>query len=244
MTLRGAMRMGRSNYRPGEFRFNAGGKAYPSDNLALGPEGGWAMIFFADRRGTEIRPVVPKPSQETLNSMAQEKVLAEWGGLRVDESDECGESCLITTLGELNNAGGLEGAFADPDSWRKGADGRAAVSAVLNDATRGPLFVFSSAPPGVECIPSGGIATEVVRVIVDGSCTIGDTDYSCGDVRLEETNITPETAKAGPRGVKEVLIFGDRHGVFTTSAMSTWPQLIEDDVNALRAKLESRVTAA
>jgi hypothetical protein len=202
------------------------------------------MIFFADRRGTEIRPSVARPSQETLNSIAQEKQLAQWGGLRVDESDKCGESCLVTTMGDLNNAGAREGAFSDADSWRRDDTGRAMASALLNDATQGPLFIFASTPPGLECIPSGLVATEVVRVIVEGSCAIGDTPYSCGDVRLDAANIVVEEAKAGPGGVKEVLIFGDRQGVFSMSSASSRPAIFEEEVKALRARLACRLAAA
>ena len=57
ISVRGTTNMGRDTYEQGQFRFHDGGVPYASDNFAWGPEGGYGIIVFADRRGFAIRPV-------------------------------------------------------------------------------------------------------------------------------------------------------------------------------------------
>ncbi len=57
ISIRGTTNMGRDAYEEGQFRFHDGGVPYPCDNYAWGPEGGFGIIMFADRRGFAIRPV-------------------------------------------------------------------------------------------------------------------------------------------------------------------------------------------
>jgi len=51
ISVRGTTNMGRDTYEHGQFRFHDGGVPYASDNFAWGPEGGYGIIVFADRRG-------------------------------------------------------------------------------------------------------------------------------------------------------------------------------------------------
>src|SRR5581483_1448400 len=57
ISVRGTTNMGTDTYEQGQFRFHAGGVPYASDNFAWGPDGGYGIIMFADRRGFAIRPV-------------------------------------------------------------------------------------------------------------------------------------------------------------------------------------------
>ncbi len=56
ISVRGTTNMGRDTYEQGQFRFHDGGVPYASDNFAWGPDGGYGIIMFADRRGFAIRP--------------------------------------------------------------------------------------------------------------------------------------------------------------------------------------------
>jgi len=66
--------MGRDTYEQGQFRFHDGGGPYASDNFAWGPDGGYGIIMFADRRGFAIRPVKAEiaeqvePEQELMGA--------------------------------------------------------------------------------------------------------------------------------------------------------------------------------
>src|SRR5919112_1315415 len=57
ISVRGTTNMGRDAYAQGQWRFHDGGVPYASDNFAWGPEGGYGIIVFADRRGFAIEPV-------------------------------------------------------------------------------------------------------------------------------------------------------------------------------------------
>ena len=57
ISVRGTTNMGRDTYEQGQFRFHDGGVPYASDNFAWGPDGGYGIIMFADRRGFANRPV-------------------------------------------------------------------------------------------------------------------------------------------------------------------------------------------
>ena len=57
ISVRGTTNMGRDTYAQGQFRFHDGGVPYASDNFAWGPDGGYGIIMFADRRGFAIKPV-------------------------------------------------------------------------------------------------------------------------------------------------------------------------------------------
>src|SRR5256714_5933640 len=57
ISVRGTTNMGSDTYLQGQFRFHDGGVPYASDNFAWGPDGGYGIIMFADRRGFAIKPV-------------------------------------------------------------------------------------------------------------------------------------------------------------------------------------------
>src|SRR5260370_25666960 len=61
IALRGALRMGARSYGSGEFRLQQGWKPYGPDTVAEGPDGGWEMLMFADRRGMRMRPTRARP---------------------------------------------------------------------------------------------------------------------------------------------------------------------------------------
>ena len=56
ISVRGTTNMGRDTYQQGQFRFQDGGVPYASDNFAWGPDGGYGIIIFADRRGFATDP--------------------------------------------------------------------------------------------------------------------------------------------------------------------------------------------
>src|SRR3954467_12341240 len=112
ISIRGTTNMGREAYEQGQFRFHDGGVAYASDNFAWGPEGGYGMIVFADRRGFAIRPVKAEiaekigPSQETAASF-----------LGIDMQDPCpGAPAIATTIGHTERAH-LDGGFDASATW-------------------------------------------------------------------------------------------------------------------------------
>ena len=66
ISVRGTTNMGRDTYEQGQFRFHDGGVPYASDNFAWGPDGGYGIIMFADRRGFAIRPVKAEIAEKVV----------------------------------------------------------------------------------------------------------------------------------------------------------------------------------
>jgi hypothetical protein len=230
--------MGRQAYDVGEFRFQAGRKPYPGDTESEGPEGGGFFNFMADRRGTQMRPVNEGTMDDTIASYTQ---FAQWAGMAMDENDTAVDSCLVTTLGSLGNAGSLNGSFGDTASWRRDDRGHALTTALLGHTTRGPLLMLSSSPPGGVGVHAGSsISTEVVRAVVDGSCTIGQDEYTSGDIRIDVARAPAEPVQAGPDGLKEIVIFGDREPLFSTLSSVRWSPLVEAELRALEQRLADR----
>ena len=95
ISVRGTTNMGRDAYEQGQFRFHDGGVPYASDNFAWGPDGGYGIIMFADRRGFAIRPVKAELAEQMMP--AQEVAGRAMG---IDVQDPCpGAPAIITTLG-------------------------------------------------------------------------------------------------------------------------------------------------
>ena len=119
ISVRGTTNMGRDTYEQGQFRFHDGGVPYASDNFAWGPDGGYGIIMFADRRGFAIRPVKAEiaakvtPEQEAAGAF-----------LGIDMQDPCpGAPAIATTMGRTKRAH-LDGGFDTAD--RVGRDRRPA----------------------------------------------------------------------------------------------------------------------
>ena len=95
ISVRGTTNMGRDTYEQGQFRFHDGGVPYASDNFAWGPDGGYGIIMFADRRGFAIRPVKAEIAEKVVP--AQEAAGALLG---IDMQDPCpGAPAIATTMG-------------------------------------------------------------------------------------------------------------------------------------------------
>jgi hypothetical protein len=104
--------MGRDAYEQGQFRFHDGGVPYASDNFAWGPDGGYGIIMFADRRGFAIRPVKAELAEQMMP--AQEVAGRAMG---IDVQDPCpGAPAIITTLGPTTRAH-LDGGFDTSEQW-------------------------------------------------------------------------------------------------------------------------------
>ena len=119
MSVLGVQPMGPARYGPGEFRFQQGYVPYGPDGIAAGPDGGWTLLMFADRRGARMRPVKESGRYPEIEF---EAVLADWMGYKSDyfgdEGVELpGESRLFTSKGEIDRGRGFEGSFSETSDW-------------------------------------------------------------------------------------------------------------------------------
>ena len=137
ISVRGTTNMGRDAYEQGQFRFHDGGVPYASDNFAWGPDGGYGIIMFADRRGFAIRPVKAELAEQMMP--AQEVAGRAMG---IDVQDPCpGAPAIITTLGPTARAH-LDGGFDTSEQWDEIAPGVRMAAGLAGEPTCGPVLVF------------------------------------------------------------------------------------------------------
>jgi hypothetical protein len=208
ISVRGTTNMGKDTYEQGQFRFHDGGVPYASDNFAWGPDGGYGIIMFADRRGFAIRPV--KASIAEKITPQQEAAAA---GLGIDMQDPCpGAPAIATTMGPTTRAH-LDGGFDTADAWAEMAPGVRMAAGLAGEPTCGPVLVLLDCDAGCEAVPSRSLGTEVIVAPVSGSVRAADVELAQGDVRIEEADAPHPPLVAGADGAQLVLIVGDRRAL-------------------------------
>jgi hypothetical protein len=208
ISVRGTTNMGRDTYRQGQFRFHDGGVPYASDNFAWGPDGGYGIIMFADRRGFAIRPV----KAEIAARVTPEQ---EAGGaiLGIDMRDPCpGAPAIVTTMGPTTRAH-LDGGFDASSEWDEIAPGLRMAAGIAGEPTCGPVLVFLDGAANCEALPARLISSETMVAPVLGSVDAAGTTLRQGDVRVEEADVEHPALVAGPDGAQLVVIFADRRAL-------------------------------
>ena len=208
ISVRGTTNMGRDTYEQGQFRFHDGGVPYASDNFAWGPEGGYGIIMFADRRGFAIRPVKAEIAERITPQQE-----AAGAGLGIDMQDPCpGAPAIATTMGPTKRAH-LDGGFDSSEEWIEIAPGVRMAAGLLGEPTCGPVLVFLDCAAGCEAVPTRSIGTETIVAPVSGSIDAAGVVLAQGDVRVEEADVRHPALVAGPDGVQLVLIVADRRAL-------------------------------
>jgi hypothetical protein len=231
IALRGSLKMGAHVYGPGQFRLQQGWKAYGSDTIAGGADGGWEILIWADRRGMRMRPTRGKPD-DPIPYLDVEKDVAAWMGYR---SDWFGDdpnmlpapSRLASTLG-VPEGGGLTGSFYDTDEWVDVGDGSRVVVSLMGDDDCGPVVVAVATDPAHTASGELSIGTETFRVAVGGSGTIGTRTYAMGDMRVDEAEAVLPAVVSGAEGLHEIVVIADRRAVGSIVADEGWPARLAD----------------
>lgn len=218
ISVRGTTNMGRDTYEQGQFRFHDGGVPYASDNFAWGPDGGYGIIMFADRRGFAIRPVKAEVAAQIVPGQEAAGAL-----LGIDMQDPCpGAPAIATTLGPTTRAH-LDGGFDTSASWDEIAPGLRMAAGIAGEPEAGPVLVFLDCAAGTEAVPPRLLGTEVIVAPVSGSLDAAGATLAHGDVRLEEGGVEHPALVAGPDGAQLVLIVADRRALATALADGTLP---------------------
>ncbi len=208
ISVRGTTNMGRDTYEQGQFRFHDGGVPYASDNFAWGPDAGYGIIMFADRRGFAIRPVKAEIAEKVVPEQE-----AAGAFLGIDMQDPCpGAPAIATTLGRTTRAH-MDGGFDTADQWEEIAPGVRFAAGVAGEPDCGPVLVFLDCAPGCEAVASHSLGTEMIIAPVTGAIDIDGKTLAQGDVRLEEADVEHPGMVAGPDGVQLVLIVADRRAL-------------------------------
>jgi hypothetical protein len=208
ISVRGTTNMGRDTYEQGQFRFHDGGVPYASDNFAWGPDSGYGIIMFADRRGFAIRPVKAEIAERV--TPAQQAAGAFLG---IDMQDPCpGAPAIATTMGPTSRAH-LDGGFDTSDQWDEIAPGVRMAAGLAGEPACGPVLVFLDCAAGCEALPTRRIETETIVAPLTGSVVAAGTTLAQGDVRVEQANVEHPALVAGPDGAQLVVIVADRRAL-------------------------------
>ena len=205
ISVRGTTNMGRDTYEQGQFRFHDGGVPYASDNFAWGPDGGYGIIMFADRRGFAIRPV-----KDEIAERATPAQQAAGAFLGIDIQDPCpGAPAIATTMGPTSRAH-LDGGFDTSDQWDEIAPGVRLAAGLAGEPACGPVLIFLDCAAGCEAVPTRRIGTETIVAPVAGSVVAAGATLAQGDMRVERADLEHPALVAGPDGAQLVLIVADR----------------------------------
>ena len=237
ISLRGTTNMGRDTYEQGQFRFHDGGVPYASDNFAWGPDGGYGMIVFADRRGFAIRPVKAEIAEKVGPQQA-----AAGAALGIDVQDPCpGAPAIATTLGPTERAH-LDGGFDTAGDWTAVADGVRMAVGLAGEPECGPVLVLLHGDAGREVLPARSVDTEVVVVPVSGSADAAGAVLTQGDVRVEEADTAQPALVAGPDGADVVVLVADRRALRTALDDATFTGGVADAIARALPTLQAQLT--
>jgi hypothetical protein len=239
ISVRGTTNMGRDTYEQGQFRFHEGGVPYASDNFAWGPDGGYGIIMFADRRGFAIRPV--KAEIAARVTPAQEAVGAALG---IDMQDPCpGAPAIATTMGPIERAH-LDGGFDSSGDWDEIAPGVRMAAGIAGDPTSGPVLVFLDCAAGTEAVPARSTGSETIVAPVSGAIEVAGATLSQGDVRVEEADVDHPVLVAGPDGAQLVVLFADRSALRSALDGGAFAGALGAALSTVLAELQSQLPLA
>lgn len=208
ISVRGTTQMGHQSYEQGQWRYQQGGLPYASDNYPWGPEGGFGLIVFADRRGFAIRPSDPEIAAEVI---PVQEVTAEVLGIRL-LNPLPGAPAIVTTTGEPSNAH-LDGGFDRSSEWDEAAPGVRMALGLIGEPTKGPVLVFLDGEPGAELLASRRLESETVLIPSAGTSLSGGEALTQGELRLEELDVEHPPLVAGDDGAQIVVLFADRRAL-------------------------------
>lgn len=245
VALKGHIHMEPDVYGPGEFRFQEGWRVYPGHgDVSFGPEGQWEIVVMGDSRGRKMRPAVdfePNPENELLKSIARD--FGTVGDVLSDDPEMgAGPSAIASTLAPKLRMGKLNGSYSEAAAWDEVAPGVRATVAVMGDAGRGPVLVCTDVAPNSRAMSRARFGTEVVRIVIAGSCRIGDSIYSQGDVRIQRPGHWCGEVDALEEGVRELIVLGDRRKL-ELETVDVWPASLPGYVDALLRSVTERAAA-
>lgn len=241
VVMKGELWVGQDRYHHGEFRMQRSGRPYGSDGDAPHVEGNWRVIFFADRRGHRVRPTNQELRRQYSSPEAIAMTKQRFGDLLPvilpDEDD--GVDGLVSTIDKpFSRLGHFDGSFGEAGTWLPVGDGARMAVSLLGVHDVGPVVVLQRTPAGSVATPACTFGSDLFRCVVAGGHDAYDRPSVMGDTRtLAAGRPWPEVV-AGPGGLDELLIVGNRQGVAPDLAgPSDWASVLTATVERLRAGL-------
>jgi hypothetical protein len=242
VVIKGELWVGKERYHHGEFRLQRTGRPYGRDGDAPHVEGNWRVIFFADRRGHRLRPTNPKLREKASTIEEFEQTKQRFGGLVpvILPDDDDGFEGLVTTIDKpFSRLGHVDASFDEARSWDIVGDRSIAVT-LMGDHEGGPVVIVQRTKPGAEATPELSFESDVFRCVIAGSQSQGGGSVlRMGDTCFHAGGDPWEAVEAGPEGLDEIIIIGDRRG--STPATGTdsqgWASYLIKTIGHLRSEL-------
>jgi len=238
--IKGALVMGRDVIRPGAFRMHRASSPYGSEGAARHVDGNWLVLCFADKRGCR-----PRYSNRALRAEKETEELVqrerEITGVDVLRPNDPGVQGFVTTLTTSWGRGQyIDASLDESGDWPGLANGVRVCVSLMGDHEVGPIYIIQRTPPGAVATPAMTVGSDVFRCVVSGSGERDGQVLSAGDARVQAAGVPWGEVTAGPTGLDEVIIIGDRRGrrVDVDQADIEWPNQIDQLVTGLLPELD------
>lgn len=197
-----------------------------------GGRGAILLLVSADRRG--YHPVYSEADREDAESTLDESTSIVFG----ENAPHFHERDEDAVLGPEASFAGLQaeqpvlfGSMSNDESWLETSDGSRIGAVFMADPVSGTLILLSNNSANAKEAPAGRYTTDMFRLVLSGTCRVGDRTYSAGDFRYSQAESDEGEIVHGPTGSTQILVFGDRRGwlpqTAAGSALETSPRLAE-----------------
>jgi hypothetical protein len=206
--------VGRTSYDHGEFRLQRA-DAFYGPEMWTDEVGTNQLLIMADRRG--LRPYLTSDEDQRRVDLALADDVS-LDGVAMLARDASVDHAITNNFGAELRAGHFDAGFTNTTSWPMLSDGSRVAAIALGDRLGGPLLLCWDRP--AEAVPLSGFRFDgdLLRLVVDGSCTIGTRQLGRLGFRLQQAATSMEEWSPGRRGVKELWVVDDRRA---------WPPIID-----------------
>jgi hypothetical protein len=181
-----------------------------------GADGMMMIIVFGDRRGVPHGYDVGADPTDLMTKEWPERAERHFGAdhfFPVHQRDEDALIGLATTFAPIRaRRPRLQGSIYDDSHWTRLSDGSRIAAMLMSDREGGPMVHLSNNTPDAVEAPAGTCDTDVFRLVVRGSVTVGDRTYGAHQFRATEAGVVEGPVKHGPLGSTQLLVFADRRG--------------------------------
>jgi hypothetical protein len=249
IVMKGELWVGQERYHHGEFRIQRSARPYGADGDAPHVEGNWRIISFADRRGSRVRPTNPERRAMIENDEALEQMRQMYGDDLLPEilpANDGGIDGLVTTLTKpWSKVQHIDASIAEADDWLAIGDGGRVCVNLMSHHDVGPIYIIQRSPAGSLATPAMTFGSDVFRCVIAGSHERAGERVEMGDCRFQAAGVPWDAVVAGPDGLDEVIIIGDRSGggPRVDGDDHRWSDRLDGIVTELRAGLQELVPA-
>ena len=169
------------------------------------------LLVSADRRG--YHPVYAERDRHEAQSTRAETASVVFGTAQPSfhARDEDAVTGLVADFGSPARCeSAVFGSVFDHSNWSAASDGSRVAPILMGDSAVGPAVVLSNNRPDSLESPERRTSTDEFRLILAGSCTIGERVYTAGEFRVTGSGTVEGPVRHGPGGSTQVVVLANR----------------------------------